>query len=293
VQRGWYEVQSLRLISHAQLRDVLGPTVSVEKAIAVKNPLSEDHTVMRPSLVPGLVSAAELNINQGQSRLRFFEIGRVFVTNPNGTSREEDRIALLLGGPKEAASWHEKDPMPSDVYDLRGVLEAIVGGELDISPKRLDQWLLSAEIKRGSKALGWLAQVAPSRARDLGARHPLYAAELSISGLMQGGQNVVKFTELPRFPSITRDVALEVPADLPNGKIAAFFKAQKEPLLAGAEVFDVFADPEGKKMSRDKKSVAWSLTYRSPDRTLETAEVDAVHNRILKALVGTLPATIR
>ena len=293
VQRGWYEVQSLRLISHAQLRDVLGPAVSVEKAVAVKNPLSEDHTVMRPSLVPGLVKAAELNINQGQSRLRFFEIGRVFITNPNGTSREEDRIALLLGGPAEAASWHEKEPAPVDVYDLRGVLEAIVGGELDISPKRLDQWLLSAEIKRGSKALGWLAQVSPSRARDLGARHPLYAAELSVSALMQGAQNVVKFTELPRFPSITRDVALEVPADLPNAKIAAFFKAQKEPLLTGAEVFDVFADPEGKKMSRDKKSVAWSLTYRSPDRTLETAEVDAVHNRILKALVGTLPATIR
>jgi len=58
-------------------------------------------------------------------------------------------------------------------------------------------------------------------------------------------------------------------------------------------VFDVFADPAGQKLPKDKKSVAWSLTYRSPDRTLETAEVDAVHNRILKALVGTLPAIIR
>jgi phenylalanyl-tRNA synthetase beta chain len=217
----------------------------------------------------------------------------VFITNPNGSSREEDRIALLLGGPEEEPGWHEKEPAAADVYSLRGVLEAIIGKGLDVSPKRLDHWLLSAEIKRGSKALGWLAQVAPARARETGARHPLYAAELSLSALMQGAQSVVKFTELPRFPSITRDVALEVPADLANAKIAAFFSAQKEPLLEGAEVFDVFADPQGQKLPRDKKSVAWSLTYRAPDRTLETAEVDAVHNRILKALIGTLPAIIR
>jgi len=293
VQRGWYEVQTLRLISQAQLRDVLGPPVSTEKAIAMKNPLSEDHTLMRPSLVPGLLATAELNIRQGLNRLRFFEIGRVFITNPNGSSREEERIAMLISGPVQAASWHANDPAPTDIYDLRGLLEALVGNGLDISPKRLDNWLLSAEIKRGSKALGWLAQVAPSRARQMDARHAIYAAEISLTALMQGAQSVVKFTELPRFPSITRDVALEVPTDLPNAKISAFFSAQKEPLLVGAELFDVFADPEGKKLPKDKKSVAWSLTYRSPERTLETAEVDAAHGRILKALTGTLPASIR
>ena len=114
-----------------------------------------------------------------------------------------------------------------------------------------------------------------------------------MSALQQGAQSAAKFAGLQRFPSITRDVALEVPADLPNAKLSAFFSAVKEPLLTSAELFDVFADPTGQKLPSDKKSVAWSLTYRASDRTLETKEVDEAHGRILKSLTGTLPAIQR
>ncbi len=92
---------------------------------------------------------------------------------------------------------------------------------------------------------------------------------------------------------MTRDVAMEVPADLPHAKVAAFFASQKEPLLITSEVFDVFADPTGQKIAKDRKSIAWTLTYRSPEKTLETAEVDAAHQRILAALEKTLPAMVR
>lgn len=298
VDRGWFEAQTLRLISPAQLRDVLGQPVAAEKAVAVKNPLSEDHVILRPGIVPGLISTAALNIRHGQSRLRFFEIGRVFISIPNGSSREEDRIALLLSGPSQASSWHAKETPPSDVFDLRGALEAlpgIAGASLDLVPKPLDGWLLSAEVKRGSKTLGWIAQLHPARAREIDARHPVYVAELSLSALQQGAQGVTKFTDLPRFPGITRDVALEVPADLPNAKISEFFVGQqkKEVLLLNAEVFDVYADPTGQRLASDKKSVAWSLTYRSSDRTLEAKEVDEAHARVLQSLLGTLPAVIR
>ncbi|MFZ4764137.1 MAG: phenylalanine--tRNA ligase subunit beta [Roseimicrobium sp.] len=294
--RGLNEVQTLRLISASQLPDVLGAKVEPGKAVAVKNPLSEDHTTLRPSLVPGLLATAALNIRHGLQRLRFFELGRVFLMNPNGSSREEERLALLLSGPSDATSWHAKESPAEDVFALRGLVEALpgmAGQPLDLVPKPLDGWLLSAEIKRGSKTLGWVAQVHPARARALDARHPIYVAELALSALQQGTQGVVKFTELQRFPTITRDVALEVPADLPSTKIAAFFASQKEPLLASAEVFDVFADASGQKLASDKKSTAWSLTYRAPDRTLAAPEVDETHARIIKALLGTLPATIR
>ena len=125
------------------------------------------------------------------------------------------------------------------------------------------------------------------------ARHPIYVAELALNALQQATTAPVKFTGLQRFPSITRDVALEVPADLPNAKLAAFFSGVKEPLFAGAELFDVFTDASGEKLASDKKSVAWSLTYQAPDRTLESKEVDEAHGRILKALTGTLPAIQR
>ena len=296
VERSFFEAQTLRLISSEQLADVLGQPVTKEKSVNVRNPLSEDHTTLRPSLIPGLLATAALNIRQGQQRLRFFEIGRVFLMNPNGTSREDERVAILLSGPAEATGWQLQESAPVDFFALRGVLESIpgiAGHAMDLVPKPLEKWLLSAEVKRGSKTLGWIAQLHPARARELDARHPIYVAELSLSALQQGAQGTAKFTGLQRFPSITRDVALEVSADLPNAKIAAFFASQKEPLLAGAEVFDVFADPSGQKLAADKKSVAWSLTYRAVDRTLESKEVDEAHSRVLKNLVGTLPATIR
>ena len=296
VNRGWFEAQTLRLISAAQIKDCLGQPINAEKAVAPKNPLSEDHTTLRPSVIPGLLATAELNIRQGLSRLRFFEIGRVFITNPNGSSREEERMGLLLSGPENVSSWHAKESAATDVYDLRGVLESLpglAGQNLEIIPKPLEGWLLSAEVKRGSKTLGWIGQVHPARARQLDARHPIYVAELALNALQQGVAGPAKFAGLAKFPSITRDVALEVPADLPHAKIAAFFSSQKEPLLTGAELFDVFTDPTGEKLPSDKKSVAWSLTYRSSDRTLATKEVDEAHQRILKSLLGTLPATIR
>lgn len=294
--RGLNEAQTLRLISNAQLTDVLGAKVTPEKVVAVKNPLSEDHTVLRPSIVPGLLATAALNIRQGLHRLRFFELGRVFLMNPNGSSREEDRIALLLSGPAASSSWHQKESPAVDVFALRGIIESLPGlsGQpVDVVPKPLEGWLLSAEIKRGSKTLGWIAQLHPARAREIDARYPVYVAELALSALQQGTQSVAKFTELQRFPSMTRDVALEVPADLPSSKIAAFFTSQKEPLFMGAEVFDVFTDPTGQKLASDKKSTAWTLTYRHSERTLATSEVDEAHQRILKSLLGTLPATIR
>jgi phenylalanyl-tRNA synthetase beta chain len=296
VNRGLFEAQTLRLIAAGQLPDVLGSPVTPEKAVAVKNPLSEDHAILRPSLVPGLLATAGLNVRQGLQQLRFFEIGRVFLMNPNGSTREEERVALLVSGPAHAPSWHEKEIRPVDAGDLRGILDSLpglAGQGLELVPKPLAGWLLSAEIKRGSKTLGWLAQVAPARARALDARHPLYVAEVAINALQQGAQVVAKFNELPRFPSITRDVALEVPADLAGAKIANFFASVKEPLFVGAELFDVFTDPTAQKLASDKKSVAWCLTYRASDRTLATKEVDEAHNRVLKTLVGTLPATVR
>ncbi len=295
VGRGFYEAQTLRLISQSQLTHVLAPLPG-GKVSAVKNPLSEDHTILRPSLIPGLIGTAGLNIRQGQSRLRFFETGRVFLTNPNGTSREEERFALLLCGPVSQTSWQDKSPKAEDYHGLVGVLASLPGLEgqsMDLVPKPLEGWLLSAEIKRGSKTLGWIAQLYPKHARDLDARHPVYVAELAISALQQGVATSVKFTELPKFPEITRDVAIELPAEFPNAKVAAFFTAQKEPLLVEAELFDVFSDATGEKLAADKKSVAWSLTYRANDRTLESKEVDAAHQQILKNLVGTLPASLR
>lgn len=292
--RGLHEVQTLRLIAATQLDSGLGAGDPMAAA-PLKNPLSEDHTHLRPSLVPGLLATAALNSRQGAQRLALFEAGRVFLKMPNGQVREEERLAVLLTGPVAEVSWHEKQPRAADAFDLRGLIEALSGvASLDL--RRQDDssvFLLRHELRAGNRVLGWIAQLHPARARELDARHPVYVAELLLSALRQGAGGPAKFEELPRFPSVTRDLAFELPLDLPNAKVQAFFASLKEPLLAGATLFDVFVDATGTKIAADRKSTAWTLTYRAPDRTLETAEVDAVHARIVAALEKSLPASQR
>ncbi|WP_395744987.1 phenylalanine--tRNA ligase subunit beta [Prosthecobacter sp.] len=289
--RGFFEAQTLRLIADAQLADSLGGG----QGVAVKNPLSEDHTTLRPSIVPGLIATAGLNIRQGLHRLRFFELGRVFLSLPKGGSREEERLAVLLSGPVAPTSWHAREPQAADIHELVGQIQNLTRTPVEVRPAKENgaNFLLTSELRAGNRVLGWIAQLHPARAREIDARHPVYVAELLLSALRQGSTGPAKFEELPRFPSMTRDVAMEVPADLAHAKVAAFFAAQKHPLFVGAEVFDVFADPTGTKIAKDRKSIAWTLTYRSSDKTLETAEVDAAHAAILSALEKSLPAVVR
>jgi phenylalanyl-tRNA synthetase beta chain len=294
VNRGCFEAQTLRLVAESQLADTLGGGTGV----AVKNPLSEDHTTLRPSIIPGLIATAALNIRQGADRLRFFELGRVFLKLPNGGSREEERLAILISGPVSPSSWHARTPQAADIHELMGLIQNLPGlSRVSIEPKAVKEspanFLLTSELRAGNRNLGWIAQLHPSRARDISARHPVYVAELLLSALRQGSTGPAKFEELPRFPGMTRDVAMEVPTDLPHAKVATFFATQKEPLFIASEVFDVFTDPTGQKIPSDRKSIAWTLTYRSPEKTLETAEVDAAHQRILAALEKALPATVR
>lgn len=295
--RGFFEAQTLRLISNTQLSDSIGLPDITKWSQPVKNPLSEDHTTLRPSLIPGLVSTAALNIRQGTSRLRFFETGRIFLRLPNNTTREDERLAILLSGPVSPPSWHAKEPKAADVHDLRGVIESLpglAGHALEL--KRLgdtDAFLLNHELRVNGRIVGWIAQLHPARARAIDSRHPVYVAELVLSALRSSQGGMAKFEDLPRFPAITRDISMELPADLPHAQVSGFFNGLKEPLLVKTELFDVFSDPTGVKMGTDRKSVAWTLTYRSAERTLETAEVDAAHGRILAALSKALPATIR
>jgi len=291
--RGFNEAQTLRLISTPQTNDALGnPTGGLA---ALKNPLSEDHTTLRPSIVPGLLASAALNIRQGADRLRLFEIGRVFLKMPNGMVREEERLAILLCGPVSPSSWHARVPKAADIFDLRGLVENLPGvSSVEIKPlKDNGTFLLHSELKAGNRVLGWIAQLHPARSRQLDAREPVYVCELLLSALRQGSTGPAKFTDLPRFPGMTRDVAFELPADVPNAKVAAFFGSIKEPLLISTALFDVFTDPTGTKLAADRKSLAWTLTYRAPDKTLETPEVDATHNRIVSALEKALPVVVR
>lgn len=281
---GWFEARTLKLISRAQLADAYQ---SESAAVPLKNPLSEDHTHLRPSILPGLLVVAARNRSMGASRLAFFETGTIF--HPAGDEvRESQSIALLLAGSAGAESWADAKPREASLADLRAALDPLLppGRKLKVQAVERPGCILAAELSLSKKEpLGWFGQIAPARARELDCPFPVYVAELDMERLHEiRASKPPRFEELPKFPAVTRDIALEVPADFPASRIEAALGNVAEPLLESWSVFDVFADPTGARLPADRKSLAWSLVYRDRTRTLRSEEVDAAHSKVRDAL---------
>ena len=285
---GLFECQTIKLISEAQLADIL-PLRALQDGdlIRVKSPLSEDHAIMRPSIVPGLVASAERNARQQAKSLRLFEMGRVFRNAGGGKAKdqESDSLSLLISGNTTPSSWAAKD-RAADIYDAKGILSALLPGQaVSLKPKDRENFALGAEIKAGDQTIGVFARLLPSRERKLDFNHPVFVAELDLGKLRKLVSRKFQVEDLPQFPGSSRDAAMELPVSTPNASIEAILEKANEPLLVSFECFDLFTDPSGERIAADRKSIAYRFLYRAPDKTLKANEIDEAHKRIL-ALLG-------
>ncbi len=293
---GLHECQTIKLIADSQLADAV-PLRPLQDGdvIRVKLPLSEDHAVMRPSIVPGLVASAARNVRQQAKSLRFFEMGRVFRNSGGGEAKdqESETLAILLSGSAQPAGWSQTD-RAADLYNFKGILTALLGGrEIRFAPKDRAGFVLGADIKCGDQNIGVFARLAPSRERDLDFTNPVFVAELDLGKLRKLLAGIDHVEPLPQFPGSSRDAAMELPASTPNAQIETVIAKISEPLLVSAECVSVFTDPAGEKIAADLKSVAYRFHYRDPARTLKSDEVDAAHRKILEALTKGLGVTFR
>lgn len=293
---GFYEAQTIKLIAEKQLIDAL-PLRPLQNGdlVQVSLPLSEDHAVLRPSLVPGLVATAERNVRQGLKSLRFFEMGRVFRHNGGGKARdlESESLALLLSGPVAPESW-ASTPEVATVHDLKATLQAILPGcPLQFTPREREGFVLACDVTGGDSNLGVAARLRPARERELDFANPVWLVELDLTKVRKwlGRRRVVE--ELPQFPGSSRDAAMEVPASLSAAEIEKAIVKASQSLLQQFECFDVFTDPSGQKLDVAKKSIAYRFHYRAGDRTLKNEEVDAAHKQVLDTLVKELGVVFR
>jgi len=299
---GLAEARTLVFLDEPSLKNSLGP---VGETLQLRNPLAEDQQILRPSLIPGLLRAAERNFNRGARSVALFELGQIFLS---AEEEEVTRLGILLSGENVPHSWNQTS-REYDLFDAKSIVEMVYGFSLKtrrLAPTDLTALLcefVSDKIvdRAGTldgdpdnspiKVFGYLGLVRPRLARELGAKSAVVLAEVELPAAAK--RTLLKLKPLERFPAVTRDIAFVAPRSMHWAEVVTTLKSAREPLLVDVQIFDLFIDPSGQKIPTDKKSLACSLTYRASDRTLTQDEVNQVHQRLKERLVDELRVILR
>jgi phenylalanyl-tRNA synthetase beta chain len=288
---GLNEAQGQTLVSS------VGCRLPSEEIVALANPLNSDMDVLRPSLLPGLIHSLRHNVSRNNYDVALFEIGRVF-TNVNRQTKENRSVAIAITGQRVRPFWAgvERDAK-FDAYDLKGLVEEMLeqfGSRGITFAKRGEStalFLESAAVTLGGKLpLGELGQLLPTLAKKYDLRDAVLLAEFNLDLIISKRNPSKSFKSLPQFPSSRRDVAMLVPEVTTHEAVLQTVGQVKTADLENVELFDVF---RGKNVPEGQKSLAYTFTYRAPEKTLTDAEINAAHAKIVEALKSQLKATVR
>jgi len=255
-----------------------------ESAIELRNPLSEDHVALRPSILAGLLGVLDRNIRAGAERVAIFEIGRTFIP-PSG--KEERHVGILLwGNVASAPNWRSPKSRGLDLFDLKGALEC-VAPNLSFRQGKFPDLALPVDVFSSYRMIGFGGQLLAAKSTAPGA---VFVAEVHADLLLMRNELATKFRDIEKFPAVTRDIAMIVPEETSHQKILRAIEEPREPLLEHVELFDLFSDGE---IGNARKSLAYRLTYRDRSRTLTSEEVNAAHAKIRERLRRDLGAELR
>jgi phenylalanyl-tRNA synthetase beta chain len=248
------------------------------------NPLAQTQSIMRRSLLPGMLAAARDNLNQGERSLAIFEEGRVFSADDNGAPREEERIAIVLSGDTDRGG-------PVSFFDLKGTVEAVLstaafpevswrrGGEPWIDPN--EGAVISGE---NGTTIGCAGILAADVASHWEIGRPLYVAELDL-GAALAEPPMAQFEELARFPAVAADVTIEHSVDLEFAELLAAVRELASDRVASIELKDRYVGPN---VGSDLVRTTLRLVYRHPGRSLTQEEVNDDQNRMRDELARKL-----
>ena len=276
---GLSEVRTSKLISRS--------AAALSKTIELRNPLSEDHVALRPTLISGLLEVLERNIRAGAESVSIFEIGRVFI--PPSAEEERHLGILLWGNAASAPNWRSQITRGLDLFDLKGALETVVPN-VSFRPGKFPDFAIAVEIWFGDQRVGFGGQLLAGKSS---ASSSVLVAELNADLLLDKGGSANKFRELDRYPAVTRDIAMIVPEKLTHAEILRVIENPSEPLLESVQLFDLFEGAERTAPTGSGKSLAYRLTYRAKNRTLTNEEVTAAHAKIRERLKRELGVTLR
>ena len=270
-----------------------------EEVIEIKNPLSEDMAVMRPTLLYSLIANVRDNINRNQTDLKLFEISKTFKKlgeGQNGLAIEDLKIALILSGREEKNLWNQSKS-DYNFYDLKGYLEFLLE-RLNVTKYSLTRLTnnknfhpgASAEIKIGEDVIGVLGELHPNLVNYFGIkREKVFFAELNLTSLLKYIKIKVNYETISKYPEVLRDLAITLDKSVLVGEMVKEIK-KKVNLIEKIDIFDVYS---GDKIDKDKKSVAMSIVLRDKNRTLTDEDIDKAMTAILELIKDKYNGEIR
>ncbi len=274
----------------------LASTDALRQAIRLHNPLSEDQSIMRTTLLPSLLANAQHNRNHQINDVQFFEFSKVFIPTEAGEfPNEPERVAGIIAGNLGAGVYG--DPFrPADFFDIKGVVEGVLDrcGFSDYTITRTDHPAFhpgrQAEIRIEDEKLCVFGEAHPEVLEKYDLPDKAYLFELDFDTLIAVAEPVKEFESISIYPSVNRDLAIVLDADIPASRQGEIIQSAGGELVRSTRLFDVYT---GEQVPEGKKSLAFAIEYHSKTETLTDEIVDKVHGEILKQLERELGAELR
>ncbi|HEY8585464.1 MAG TPA: phenylalanine--tRNA ligase subunit beta [Rhodanobacter sp.] len=287
--RGYHEAVNLSFVG----ADLLASWGYTERLVSLANPLSADMAVMRPSLLPGLIEALRHNLARQQTRVRLFEVARVFESGDPPV--ETPSLAIVACGSARVEQWGE--PSRSlDFYDLKGDLDVLIawGGEpqrWSVHADDLPGWLhpgRGARVARDGVTVGYLGALHPQLAQSLDLATDVHVLELALEPLL--GRRLPQARPVPRFPAVRRDIAMDLPESVSWSQIEQLVRRTLGERLKELRLFDRYS---GQGVEVGRKSLAMGLILQDASRTLTDDDADCCVREAIAALEHTCMAKLR
>jgi len=258
--------------------------------ITLKNPIASQMSVMRSTLIGGLISNLQFNLNRKQTRVRLFEMGCCFVRNDESDCKQVERVAGLNYGDVVPEQWGVS-ARSVDFYDIKADVEVLCDGRTIHFEKFLHPALhpgKSAQICIEDKSIGWLGELHPRWQKKYGLQKNTILFEISLEAIIPKSLSVAK--EIPKFPPVRRDIAIIVDNDISVHSLLVCLFAEKSAIVLDISLFDIY---RGKGMEKTKKSLAFRVLLQDTEKTLTDEEADSAVQNLIEVLKNKFGATLR
>lgn len=262
---------------------------SSKTTVRLRNPLSSEFSLLRQSLVPGLLRAVQHNLNWRAQTVRLFELGAVY-QQEELRPVERPRLGLAMSGLRHA-HWQSPHP-PIDFFDLKGALEALFTrfGIAEYEFRQAPSPFLEPGMQVDIRLQGVPAGTCGQLAHQFDVRQPVFVAEVDVAVLVDQAKPLPAFQDLVRFPPILRDLAVAIKQDVPAGAVISLIQGLGDRRIHEVKLFDYYT---GAQIPAGHKGFAYTIEFRDPNRTLTDEEVNTVMDQIRALLTARLAAQLR